>query len=158
MKNVRLHTENRRGGVQGLVAEDYHGRQRLSLADFGSGVRCFASMIVAIAAAPRPSCVIVEHPQTSLDGKLQEALADFFVEQLGSGRQFIVETHEGPFLDRLRATSDRSHTPEIQILSVERVEGWSRVTQSHSVAVTDGSRREGSSRSRASHKSRSRSA
>jgi len=130
--NVRLESESRRSGIHMIVADDRHGRRAMNIADLGRGIGRFASIVLTTLTAPSRACMIIEHPETHLDDLLQDALADFFTEQLGSGRQFIIETHGARFVERMRekATDDKL-AREIQILSLERAEGWTKVSGSH---------------------------
>lgn len=76
-------------------------------ANMSSGFHQIAPILVQTALAQPNEIVGVENPEVHLHPSLQLKIAEFFLEQLGDGKRFIVETHSDLFVRRvLRAILD----------------------------------------------------
>lgn len=74
----------------------------INLADMGIGVSQLVPVIVQTVLLPPQGCLLVEQPEIHLHPGAQADLADLFIDALGEGRQFIIETHSEHLVLRVR--------------------------------------------------------
>jgi len=94
----------------------------------GVGVSQLLPILVqCLLAAPENSTVIIEQPELHLHPRLEQELADFFLECVNSGRRLIIETHSEHLVNRLRRriAEDGSNqvADAVKILFAEKVDG-----------------------------------
>lgn len=70
-------------------------------ANMSSGFHQIAPLIMQTALAQPNEIVGVENPEVHLHPSLQLKIAEFFLEQLGDGKLFIIETHSDLFVRRV---------------------------------------------------------
>jgi predicted ATPase len=81
-------------------------------------------LMQCILGKPNASTVVIEQPELHLHPRLEQEMADFFIDCIQTGRRLIIETHSEHLINRLRlriAEDDANElAPKIKILFAEK--------------------------------------
>ncbi len=123
-----------RYGTETLI-RPYDVDRELNLRNVGVGVSQVLPVIVLSLLANPGSLLLFEQPELHLHPSSQQALGDFLIAMMRSGRQIIIETHSDHLVTRLRrrivedTAADNRLVDNIGFVFVEREGGISRYRQ-----------------------------
>ncbi len=123
-----------RYGTETLI-RPYDVDRELNLRNVGVGVSQVLPVIVLSLLADPGSLLLFEQPELHLHPSSQQALGDFLIAMMRSGRQIIIETHSDHLVTRLRrrivedTAADNRLVDNIGFVFVEREGGISRYRQ-----------------------------
>ncbi len=123
-----------RYGTETLI-RPYDVDRELNLRNVGVGVSQVLPVIVLSLLADPGSLLLFEQPELHLHPSSQQALGDFLIAMMRSGRQIIIETHSDHLVTRLRrriaedAAADNRLVDNVGFVFAEREGGISRYHQ-----------------------------
>ncbi len=123
-----------RYGTETLI-RPYDVDRELNLRNVGVGVSQVLPVIVLSLLADPGSLLLFEQPELHLHPSSQQALGDFLIAMMRSGRQIIIETHSDHLVTRLRrriaedAAADNRLVDNVGFVFAEREGGISRYRQ-----------------------------
>ena len=93
------------------------------MSDVGFGVGQVFPIVVEGVMMGNDETLFVEQPEVHLHPKMQGDLADFFIAQALSGKQFIIETHSDHIINRLvrRVVEDGLDGDEVGIKDLVKI-------------------------------------
>jgi len=101
-----------RYGIELLVRPQGVNRE-LNLRNVGVGISQVLPVVVLSLLAEPGSLLLFEQPELHLHPLGQQALADFFLALMRSGRQVLLETHSDHLVSRLRRRVAEDETDEL---------------------------------------------
>lgn len=82
-----------------------------NISDVGYGVSQSLPVVVQTIVASKRRLMLVQQPEVHLHPRAQAALGTFFVQQVKSGKQFLIETHSDFMIDRVRQEVIKGNIP-----------------------------------------------
>ena len=106
-----------------LLKERQNEAVSVSMSDVGFGVGQVFPIVVEGVMMGNDETLFVEQPEVHLHPKMQGDLADFFIAQALSGKQFIIETHSDHIINRLvrRVVEDGLDGDEVGIKDLVKI-------------------------------------